>query len=103
MQQTYILYAIVGALVLALSVAAAPIKRQLWVSEPMLAMLVGVLLGPSSLSVLTPTEWGNSTSILEELARLTQAISLMGVALRSRRPIPWLLAPSQPASWRNAA
>lgn len=58
-----------------------PLKRSL-LSAPIVALLLGVLLGPEVFGVLDPVEWGSQETILEQAARLTIAISLMGIALR---------------------
>ena len=107
MKDVYWAYAVLGATVLVLSTAAGPIKRRLWVSEPMLATLAGVALGPAGVALFRPEAWGHSTAILEQLARLTLAISLMGVALRlpntwvRRRvkPLALILGVGMPLTW----
>jgi NhaP-type Na+/H+ or K+/H+ antiporter len=80
--------AAVGALVLALGLLSKPVRRS-FLSEPLLALLLGVLLGPVALGLLEPTGWGSRETLLEEASRLTLAISLMGVALRlpKREPL----------------
>lgn len=100
-------YSVLGGTVLVLSLAAAPIKRRLWFSEPMVATLVGVLLGPAVLGVFEPASWDESTSALGYLARFTLAISLMGVALRlphdwvrkNARSLAVLLGVGMPLMW----
>ena len=80
--------AAIGAVVLALGLFSGLVRR--WpVSEPMLAMVLGVALGPAGLDLLSPARWGNGQTstawIMTEAARLTLAIGLMGVALRLPR------------------
>lgn len=56
--------------------------RQLPVSEPLLGLLAGILLGPAAAGVLTLpslTEW---TSEYHQASRLLLAVSVMAVALR---------------------
>jgi len=79
--------AAVGGLVLLLGLLSGLIRRSI-LSEPLVALLVGVLLGPAALGLLDPAGWGSRETILEEAARLTLAISLMGVALRLPRREP---------------
>ncbi len=71
----------VGGLVLLVGLFSSPIKRSL-LSAPIIALLLGVLLGPAVFGMLVPANWGSQEIILEQAARLTIAISLMGIALR---------------------
>jgi sodium/hydrogen antiporter len=71
----------VGGLVLLVGLFSNPIKRSL-LSAPIVALLLGVLLGPAVFGVLDPANWGSQETSLEQAARLTIAISLMGIALR---------------------
>ncbi|QKT04978.1 cation:proton antiporter [Ectothiorhodospiraceae bacterium 2226] len=72
----------VGGIILVLGLFSSYIKRRTWISEPMLALAAGIALGPAWLDVLDPRAWGETTVLLEEVARFTLAIGLMGVALR---------------------
>lgn len=71
----------IGALVLVLGLLSNSIQKAP-LSAPILALLVGVLVGPAVFGLLDPARWGDQQTILEEATRLTLAISLMGVALR---------------------
>ena len=71
----------VGGLVLLVGLFSNPIKRSL-LSAPIIALFLGVLLGPMVFGALDPANWGSEEVILEQAARLTIAISLMGIALR---------------------
>lgn len=71
----------IGGLVLALGLTSALIRRS-FLSEPLVALAVGVLLGPAVSGLLDVASWGSQETILEQAARLTLAIGLMGVALR---------------------
>jgi NhaP-type Na+/H+ or K+/H+ antiporter len=73
--------ALVGGLVLLIGLFSG-VLRQSPFSEPLIALVAGVLLGPAVLDELDPAAWGNQEKILEEAARLTLAIGLMAVALR---------------------
>ena len=81
MSELNIALAVVGALVLVIGLLSGLIRHSL-LSEPLLALLVGVLIGPGFLGLLDLASWGHRETILEQAARLTLAISLMGVALR---------------------
>ena len=72
----------IGGLVLALGLISDWLRRAWWASDPIIALLLGILLGPM-LGLLNPLEWGISQEVLiEQAARFTLAIGLMGVALR---------------------
>lgn len=86
---------IVGGLVLLVGLLSAPIKRSL-LSAPLVALTVGVLVGPAGLGLLDLAAWGKQETILEQAARLTVAISLMSVALRLPAGYPF-------KSWRSLA
>lgn len=106
MTQLNIGIALVGVVILAIGLASNPIKRSL-VQEPMLAVLAGLAFGPFGLGWLDVAAWGDSTAILEQTARLTLAIGLMGVALRLEReqlarlwrPVALLLTAVMLAMW----
>lgn len=75
---------LVGAAVFALGLPSNIIKR-LWLSVPLLALLAGVLLGPEVLGVVEPDRLDDKNKVLEELARVTLAVSLVGAALQMTR------------------
>ena len=70
-----------GGLVLALGLLSGFLKERLFISDPIVALLVGVLLSPAVFKLIDLTHWGKPESILEQGARLAIAIQLMGVAL----------------------
>ncbi|NIC07627.1 cation:proton antiporter [Billgrantia bachuensis] len=93
MEQLNLALAVVGGLVLVVGLLSSPLDRS-WLSTPLFAFLIGVALGPHGLDALDPMTWGNEKKILEETARLTLGISLMGIALR--------LPPNYPfVHWRS--
>ncbi len=72
-----------GALTLALSLLSGFVKRKAYlVSEPMLALALGVGLGPLGFGLLALEDWGSPRGLLEQAARLTVAVSVMATALR---------------------
>lgn len=64
-------------------------KQRVFLSDPIVALLVGFGLGPSILGWIKLSDWGEPEVILEQGARLTLAIQLMGVALRLPRGYPF--------------
>lgn len=76
-------YAVLGVVLLGLGLFAGTVKARLHISEPMLALTAGVLVGPELLDLVDPARWGSDPlAILDQVARLSLAISLVGVALR---------------------
>lgn len=78
----------IGGLVLVIGLLSDPLKRSL-LSLPLIGLLAGVLLGPGVSGLLDVAKWGNQHLILEEAARLTLGIALMGVALRLPKGDPF--------------
>jgi sodium/hydrogen antiporter len=78
----YVSLAAVGGLLLLLGLLGGLLKERTPVSEPLIALLAGVLIGPAVLGLLDLAKLGNETVILEEAALLTLGVALVGVALR---------------------
>lgn len=71
----------VGGLLFVLGVLSAVLKR-LFLSSVLLALLLGVLLGPEVLDVIDPREsLAAERKVLEELVRITLALALMSAGL----------------------
>lgn len=72
----------VGGLVLLLGLFSGYIHGRLPLSDPLLALLAGIAIGPAGASLLDPAGWGPLDRLLEHAARLTLGIGLMATALR---------------------
>lgn len=81
MEQLDVALACIGLTVILVGLLSAAIKKSR-VQEPMIAVFVGIAVGPFGLGWLDIGRWGEETAVLEQAARLTLAIGLMGVALR---------------------
>lgn len=96
----------IGGLVLVLGLWSGAIRQRAF-SEPLIALVCGVVLGPEVLGVLDVQRWGPPEVILREATRFTLAISLMAVALRvphrelveNARTVASVLALGMPAMW----
>ncbi len=65
------------------------IKIERWyLTEPMIAMLLGALLSPSGLELVDTQEWGDTTRFLKLAAMLTISMSLMSAAYQLPRNYP---------------
>jgi NhaP-type Na+/H+ or K+/H+ antiporter len=98
---------IISGLVLLLGIFSNPMRVKLWVSDPLIALVVGILLSPAGLGWIRLSDFGDPYLILQEAARLTLAIQLMGIALRLPqgypfkhwRPVGLLLGLAMPLMW----
>ncbi len=88
MEELHLALATIGFVVLVLGLCSRPLNRSV-LSLPVAAFSVGIILGPQGVGILNPESWGHSEKILEETARLTLGISLMGIALRIPRHYLW--------------
>ena len=62
------------------------IKIERWyLTEPMVAMLLGALLSPYGLELVSPEQWGDTTRFLKLAAMLTISMSLMSAAYQLPR------------------
>lgn len=78
-----------GGVVLCLGLFSGFFKERLFISDPIIALFVGVLLGPLILHVIDLNHWGQPEGILEQAARIAIAIQLMGTALRLPKAYPF--------------
>jgi NhaP-type Na+/H+ or K+/H+ antiporter len=78
----YVSLAAVGGLLLLLGMLGGLLKERTPVSEPLIALLAGVLIGPAALGLLDLADLGDLALILEEAALVTLGVALVGVALR---------------------
>lgn len=83
MQELNIVLATIGGLTLVLSLVAGLMhSRVYFLSEPMLAVLLGIVIGPLGLGLVRLSSWGDPFVILEQGARLTVGLAVVGAALR---------------------
>jgi len=85
MKDFNIALAAVSFLLLASGLVYKKIKRSIG-SEPILATLAGILLGPQVLNLLDMQDWGSKETIMDVACRLTIGMALMSTALRIPKP-----------------
>jgi NhaP-type Na+/H+ or K+/H+ antiporter len=103
----YVALAVIGGLLLVLGLLTGLINNVVPASEPLIALLAGVLIGPAALGWLDLSALGNQEFILEEASLVTLAVALVGVALRlpvgfitnNWRPLAVLLGLVMPLMW----
>ena len=73
----------IGGLTLLLSLIAGLIHDRIYfLSEPLVAVILGVAVGPAGVDLLSLSAWGDPFHIIEQAARLTVGLAVMGAALR---------------------
>ncbi|WP_114578563.1 cation:proton antiporter [Saliphagus sp. LR7] len=73
----------IGGLIVSLSLVAGLVHEKVYVlSEPMAAVGLGVVIGPLGLGVFELSTFGDPFPIVEQFARLTVGLAVMGAALR---------------------
>lgn len=100
-----------GAVTLVLGLSAGIIKNRLYISEPIIAVASGILVGPAALGLFEPEQWGDPVCMLQEISRVTLAIALMTIALqlpdrylsRSWKSLAVLLVLVMPCMWLFSA
>ncbi|WP_299036981.1 cation:proton antiporter [uncultured Pseudokineococcus sp.] len=104
MSTLHLVYAVVGVAGVLLALVSSAVRR--WpISEPLVALALGVLLGPAALGLVVVGEETRDLLLLEG-ARLLLAWSVMAAALRFRyaglrsvlRPVALLLVLAMPAA-----
>ena len=99
--------AVIGGLLLVLGLFTGLINRAAYASEPLIALVAGVLIGPAALGWLDLSAIGNQQVILEQASLVTLAVALVGVALRlpvgfitnNWKPLALLLGLVMPLMW----
>jgi NhaP-type Na+/H+ or K+/H+ antiporter len=82
-----IIVTVLGGVVLMLGLASKWLDNS-FIPTTLLALLIGVVLGPEVSGVIDLAAWGDKPLILENAARLTLAIGLLSVALRIPKQYP---------------
>lgn len=86
MQELNIALVAIGGLTLVLSLVAGFTRSKVYfISEPMAAVILGIVMGPLGLNLLDLANWGDPFTILEQFARLTVGLAVMAAALRLPR------------------
>lgn len=83
MTELNIALATIGGLTLVLSLVAGFVQNRVYVlSEPLAAVLLGIVLGPAGLGLLELASFGDPFVLVEQAARLTVGLAVMAAALR---------------------
>lgn len=83
MHDFYVGVLIISLLMVALSAASGLVNNKLWLSEPMLCIVIGIVAGPVCFGWIDETTHHSGTTVMTiEAARLALAIAVVGAALR---------------------
>ncbi|WP_436348785.1 cation:proton antiporter domain-containing protein [Natronorubrum sp. FCH18a] len=83
MQELNIALVTIGGLTLALSLISGLMRNRVYfLSEPMAAVILGIVIGPLGLDLLELAHWGDPFTILEQFSRITVGLAVMAAALR---------------------
>src|SRR5215203_2547300 len=107
MSELNVALAVTGVVLLTLGMFSSAISRISFITEPLVALLAGVLIGPAVLDLVDLAGLGDQTVILQQAALLTLGIALMGTALRLPvdyvrhywKPLVVLLGLGMPLVW----
>lgn len=83
------------------------IRNRLHLSEPPLAMLVGILFGPKVIGLIDPRKWGMADEIMQEATRIIVGVQVFAVGVelpkayfaRHWKSVGMLLGPVMAFSW----
>jgi NhaP-type Na+/H+ or K+/H+ antiporter len=83
------------------------IRNALYLSEPPLAVLYGIILGPRALDVFVPRHWGMNDDVLQEITRVIVGIQCFAIGIelpkqyfyRHWKSVLWFLGPIMTFSW----
>jgi sodium/hydrogen antiporter len=84
MHSLYLGLALITATLLCTAVVSKSLEKSV-LQAPLVAMMVGIMVGPQGTGWIDLGLLENPIQFIEEFARITLAIALMGVALRLRR------------------
>ena len=83
MQDLNTALALISGLVLALDLATGLLQsREYLPSEPIVAVVFGIAIGPQGIDAFQLSTWGDPIVIIEQAARLTVALAVTSIALR---------------------
>jgi NhaP-type Na+/H+ or K+/H+ antiporter len=66
----HLTYLLLSSFLIIYALFSSFIRNRLHLSEPPLAMLVGIIFGPRGANFLTPVQWGFGDNVVQEFACL---------------------------------
>ncbi|CAG8657025.1 8372_t:CDS:10 [Ambispora leptoticha] len=83
--EALIAYTVLGGFIVIFGLVSLIVKEKLYLSEALVATLLGLLIGPACLNLIDPTQWEYQDAITEELTRIVLAIQVMAAAVNLPR------------------
>lgn len=78
---SHLTYLFLSSFLLAYALFSQFIRNVLHLSEPPLAVLVGIILGPHVLKILLPQQWGWDDVVTQEITRMVVGIQCFAVGI----------------------
>ena len=103
----HLTYLILAAFLIIYALFSHFIRNRLHLSEPPLATILGIALGPRGLKVLGPSKWGIEDDLTQEAARMIVGIQVFAVGIelpraylaRHWKSVLMMLGPVMSFSW----
>lgn len=104
---SHLTYLFLSSFLIVYALFSSFIRNRLHLSEPPLAVLFGIVLGPHVLHVLTPQPWGLDDNVMQEFTRIILGLQCFAVGIelpklyfhRHWRSVAMLLGPVMAFSW----
>lgn len=77
----HLTYTILSLFLITYALFTQFIRNKLHLSEPPLAVLIGIIFGPNALDVLHPRKWGLDDKALQEMTRMIVGIQCFAVGI----------------------
>ncbi|KAF2706455.1 Na/H antiporter-like protein [Pleomassaria siparia CBS 279.74] len=77
----HLTYLVLTSFLIVYALFSVLIRNRLHLSEPPLATIWGIIIGPRGLNVLTPYKWGFSDDIVQEFTRIVVGVQCFAVGL----------------------
>ncbi|CAG8676067.1 10912_t:CDS:10 [Funneliformis caledonium] len=81
--EVLVVYTLLGGFIVLFGLVSLIVKERLYLSEALVALLMGVIIGPACFHLVDPTEW--NSKITEEITRIVLAIQIMTAAINLPR------------------
>ena len=103
----HLTYLILSAFLILYALFSSFIRNRLHLSEPPLATLLGIVIGPSGIGIIDPKHWGFEDGLTQELSRIVVGVQCFAVGIelpkayfvRHWKSVAMLLGPVMIFGW----